>query len=92
MTTGEQLDLISTVSNTSALQHLLNPSGTGGGSDQWFPYTDLSVSFEEETLDVSFDSLDLVVDLVIDDLDVSFDDEVLSVTFDDDTNDIILTC
>ncbi len=33
MTTGEQLDSISTVSNTTALDHLLNPSGTGGGGD-----------------------------------------------------------
>ena len=33
MTTGEQLDLISTVTNVSALTHLLNPSGEGGGGD-----------------------------------------------------------
>jgi len=31
MTTGEKLDANSTVSNTTALEHLLNPSGTGGG-------------------------------------------------------------
>jgi len=31
MTTGEQLDLNSTVSNVSALTHLTNPSGEGGG-------------------------------------------------------------
>jgi len=31
MTTGEKLDANSTVSNVSALTHLINPSGEGGG-------------------------------------------------------------
>ena len=92
MTTGELLNQESTVSNVSALTHLQNLSGTGSGVDQWFPYNDITIAFEEPDLKVAFEEPSLLVDLVEDDLDVNLEEPELIVTFDDDTNDIILTC
>ena len=91
MTTGELLDSESAVSNTTALIHLQNLSGTGG-VDHWFPYSEIEVAFEEPLLDISFLETNLSVDFKEDVLSVVFEDENLSVTIVDDINDISLTC
>ena len=74
MTTGQQLDNISTVSNVSALTHLLNPSGEGGGGvDHLVPFTDITCDLLEVILEGS-----LVTETFESDLEVSEIDAILT--------------
>lgn len=91
MTTGALLDQSSSVSGVSALTHLQNLIG-GGGVDHYFPYTDITVEFQEQDLRVDFSEQDLRADFSEQDLRVDFDSPVLNVTFDEEINDINITC
>ncbi len=93
MTTGELLNQESTVSNTTALIHLQNIQGTGGGTvNHYIPFTEVLVSFDEQILDVSFVDEELAVTFDDIELEVVFDDEELLITFDRETVDINVTC
>ena len=92
MTTGLLLSQSSTVINVAALIHLQNLRGTGEGIDHWFPYTDITVEFEEQDLKVNFDEQDLSVEFIDDILLVNFEEDGLDVTFDTEILDINITC
>ena len=93
MTTGELLSSESTVSNTTALIHLQNLDGTGGGGETiYIPYTDISVTFIEPVLKVTFEEQMLSVEFIEDILNVTFDEPIYNVTFDEETTDISITC
>lgn len=53
MTTGEKLSSESTVSNVSALEHLLNIDGTGAGDPVIVPATSISADIEIISLSAS---------------------------------------
>lgn len=92
MTTGELLNQESTVTNVSALVHLQNLAGTGGGIDRYFPYSDISVDMYTPNLEVSFDNQYLEVNFDNTELSVEFEENNLEVTFDDENLDITVTC
>ena len=92
MTTGELLNQESTVSNVAALIHLQNLEGTGGGSDNYFPYTDINISFTQQILSVNFDEQMLEADFETQETRVDFTQPSYSVTFDEENNDINITC
>ncbi len=64
MTTGEQLDNISTVSNVSALTHLMNPSGEGGGVDRLVPYDELTLNLLVDTLGIDIISPTAILEIL----------------------------
>lgn len=77
MTTGQQLDNISTVSNVSALTHLLNPSGEGGGGDPYFvPFTSVSCDLVDVILEGSLITTVFESDLTTVELDAILTTEV----------------
>ena len=90
MTTGALLDQSSSVTNVSAWVHL--QSLVGGGFDHYFPYTDITVEFQEQDLKVAFTEQDLKADFIEQDLRVVLEDTTFNVTFEEQDNDINITC
>ncbi len=85
MTTGEQLDLISTVTNVSALTHLLNPSGEGGGGDCFILNTEETILYDEKEDILMADAEDVLIDEPEEVL-VEVDEELLAEELSDEIN------
>jgi len=62
MTTGEQLDLNSTVSNTTALDHLRHPKQGGSGDCNMIPYDDIIFELGPHEVSLALDSTVFEVD------------------------------
>lgn len=90
MTTGELLDSESTVTGVSALTHLQNLEGTGGGTP--FPYTDITIAMTSHNVEAKIDTQVLEATLDNQELTVEFVEPVYNVTFESETNDINLNC
>ncbi len=93
MTTGEQLDNISTVSNTTALIHLMNPSGEGGGGvDRLIPYDDLFLDIQIDRMSVDMQNDTLNIEIQSKEIDVELGTKTLSIDIQTNTKEIYHVC
>ncbi len=93
MTTGEQLDLISTVTNVSALTHLLNPSGEGGGgTDRLVPYDDLVLNIQIDRMSVDLTTKTLDIEVQTKEINVELGTKTLEIDIEKTTKEINNVC
>ncbi len=79
MTTGEQLDNISTVSNTTALIHLMNPSGEGGGTDRLIPYDEIVLDLQIPTMSIDLAASTMAIEIQRKEIDAEISGRYLSI-------------
>jgi len=78
MTTGEQLDNISTVSNTTALIHLMNPSGEGG-TDRLIPYDEIVLDLQIPTMSIDLAASTMAIEIQRKEIDAEISGRYLSI-------------
>ena len=92
MTTGQQLDNISTVNNVSALIHLMNPSAYGGGTDRLIPYDDLVLDIQIDRMSVDMQNNTLNIEVQRKEIDIELGTNVLSIDIENKNKEVDNGC